>query len=96
MTPAVRAFFEAQRQAWQKRVEELEARVAQLERELKKHDHFRRPEPPSSAVVESVEPGSPSGIPQPTSKKKRGGQPGHPKSERPFIPSDECDEVITL
>lgn len=75
---------------------ELEARVAQLERELKKHDHFRRPEPPSSAVVESVEPASPPDIPQPTSKKKRGGQPGHPKSERPFIPSGECDEVIPL
>ena len=96
MTPAVRAFFETQRRAWQKRVDELEARVAQLERELKKHDRFRRPDPPSATVVESVEPGSPPDIPQPTSKKKRGGQPGHPKSERPFIPSDECDEVITL
>ena len=96
MTPAVRAFFVAQRQAWQKRVEELELRVAQLERELKKHDRFRRPDPPSATVVESVEPGSPNVIPQPTAKRKRGGQPGHSKSERTLIPSDECDEVITL
>ena len=67
MTPAVRAFFKAQRRAWQKRVEELEARVVQLERELKKHDRFRRPDPPSTAVVESALPGSPSDIPQPPS-----------------------------
>jgi len=27
------------------------------------------------------------------SKKKRGGQPGHKKHERPLIPTDECDDV---
>ncbi|MGH9695182.1 MAG: IS66 family transposase, partial [Bryobacteraceae bacterium] len=30
------------------------------------------------------------------SKKRRGGQPGHPKHERPLIPPDQCDEVETL
>ena len=40
MTPAVRAFFLAQRRQWHRRVEELEARVAQLERELKKSQKF--------------------------------------------------------
>ena len=99
MTPAVRAFFEAQRRQWQRRVEELEARVAQLERELKTHDRFRRPDPPADIAETVVEPGalgSAGDIPQPTSKKKRGGQPGHPKAERALIPSEECHEVITL
>ena len=30
------------------------------------------------------------------SKKKRGGQPGHKKHERPLIPTEECDEVKPL
>ena len=30
------------------------------------------------------------------SKKKRGGQPGHPKHERPLIPTEQCDEVYSL
>ena len=30
------------------------------------------------------------------SRKKRGGQPGHPKHERPLIPVAECNEVIVL
>ena len=30
------------------------------------------------------------------SKKKRGGQPGHKKHERPLIPTDQCDEVHSL
>lgn len=30
------------------------------------------------------------------SKKKRGGQPGHAKRERPLIPSDQCDDVQRL
>lgn len=30
------------------------------------------------------------------SKKKRGGQPGHPRHERPLIPTEQCDEVVPL
>jgi transposase len=30
------------------------------------------------------------------SKKKRGGQPGHPKHERPLIPTEQCDDVQTM
>jgi transposase len=30
------------------------------------------------------------------SKKKRGGQPGHKKHERPLIPTDQCDNVVPL
>jgi len=30
------------------------------------------------------------------SKKKRGGQPGHKKHERPLIPTEDCDEVKPL
>lgn len=30
------------------------------------------------------------------SKKRRGGQPGHPKHERPLIPTEQCDHVEVL
>ena len=30
------------------------------------------------------------------SKKRRGGQPGHPKRERPLIPTEQCDHVQPL
>ena len=30
------------------------------------------------------------------SKHKWGGQPGHPKSERPLIPVEQCDRVVDL
>jgi transposase len=30
------------------------------------------------------------------SKKKRGGQPGHPKHERPLLPSGDCDDIQIL
>jgi transposase len=33
---------------------------------------------------------------KPKSKKKRGGQPGHKKHERPLISTDECDQVQEL
>lgn len=36
--------------------------------------------------------------PRPKSQAKRrpGGQPGHPKHERPLLPADQCDDVIPL
>ena len=30
------------------------------------------------------------------SKKRRGGQPGHAKHQRPLIPTDQCDDVQPL
>jgi transposase len=33
---------------------------------------------------------------KPKSKKRRGGQPGHPRYERALIPAEECQDVVTL
>ena len=35
-------------------------------------------------------------LPRRKSKKKRGGQPGHKKHERPLLPTDQCDDVHPL
>ena len=71
------------------KIAELEARLEQLERGQKTPQNSSLP--PSSQ--------HPHARPQPQrrkSKKKRGGQPGHKKHERPLIPADDCDDVQSL
>jgi transposase len=70
-------------------VKTLLDRIEQLER--------GRKTPQNSSLPPSSQ--HPHARPQPPrrkSKKKRGGQPGHKKHDRPLIPSDECDDVQSL
>jgi transposase len=85
MTPAVRDLV------WslQARISELEARIAELER--------RRKTPQNSSLPPSAQ--HPHAKPRwrkRKSKRKRGGQPGHPKHERPLVPTEQCDQVQSL
>jgi transposase len=73
------------------KIAELEARIEELERQVKGKTPQNSSLPPSTQ--------HPHARPQPPrrkSKKKRGGQPGHEKHERPLIPTAECDEVHPL
>jgi len=87
MTPAVRAF-----------VLSLLARIAQLEAELQElRRQMKGKTPQNSSLPPSTQ--HPHAKPKSRkrkSKKKRGGQPGHKKHERPLIPTDECDDVQRL
>lgn len=65
------------------RIDELEARLGKSPENSSK--------PPSSRHPHAKPPPKKS-----KSKRKRGGQPGHAKRERPLIPSGECDEVVDL
>jgi transposase len=70
-------------------VKTLLDRIEQLER--------GRKTPQNSSLPPSTQ--HPHARPQPLkhkSKKKRGGQPGHEKHERPLIPTDQCDDVQPL
>ena len=70
---------------------ELRARIEELERQGKGKTPQNSSLPPSTQ--------HPHNRPQPSrrkSKNKRGGQPGHPKHERPLIPADQCDDVQPL
>ena len=70
---------------------ELKARIEALERQVKGKTPQNSSLPPSTQ--------HPHNRPQPPkrkSKKKRGGQPGHEKHERPLIPTNECDDVQRL
>jgi transposase len=71
-------------------IAELSARVAELEARLGKTPQ-NSSLPPSTQHPHAKPPQKKS-----KSKKKRGGQPGHKKHERPLIPTDECDEVQSL
>jgi transposase len=72
-------------------IAEMEARIEELERQAKGKTPQNSSLPPSTQ--------HPHARPQPPkrkSKKKRGGQPGHEKHERPLIPTEQCDEVHPL
>jgi transposase len=85
MTPAVRAFVKTLLD----RISQLEARVEELERGRKTPQN-------SSLPPSSQHPHARPQSPKRKSKKKRGGQPGHEKHERPLIPTEECDDVQRL
>jgi transposase len=73
------------------RIAELEARIKELERQVKGKTPQNSSLPPSTQ--------HPHARPQPPrqkSKRKRGGQPGHEKHERPLIPTEECNRVELL
>jgi hypothetical protein len=80
MTPAVRAFVGLLLD----RIAKLEARVEELERGRKTPQNSSLP--PSTVHPHAKPPAT-----QRKSKKKRGGQRGHKKHERPLLPTEECD-----
>ncbi len=68
----------------------LLARIAELEARINKSPQ-NSSLPPSSQHPHAKPPAKGG-----KSKRKRGGQPGHPKHARPLLPTAECDEVHTL
>jgi hypothetical protein len=72
-------------------IAELRARVEDLERQVKGKTPQNSSLPPSTQ--------HPHARPQPPrrkSKRKRGGQQGHEKHQRPLIPTEQCDDVLPL
>lgn len=76
----------------------LLAKIASLEGELEElRRQVKGATPQNSSVPPSTQ--HPHAKPNPRkgkSKRKRGGQPGHKKSERPLIPTDDCNKVEPL
>jgi transposase len=67
----------------------LLARIRELEARLNKTPQ-NSSLPPSSEHPHAKVAGA-----KPRSKKRRGGQPGHPKHERALIPVEQCQEVVS-
>jgi len=76
------------------RIEELEGKVDVLQQELKKHERFRRPPKSPDAAEDAAGADSKGESTQKQPKRRRGGQPGHPKSDRTLIPSEQCHEIV--
>src|SRR5437588_12588913 len=76
----------AECQRLQARLEQLQAAVARLEEQLAaaRKDSSTSSKPPSSDIVKPPPPAPPPG----QDKRKRGGQPGHPKHERALFPAE--------
>src|ERR1700694_3055922 len=68
----------------------LRAKLAELEARLNKTPQ-NSSLPPSTQHPHAKPPGA-----KPKSKKKRGGQLGHAKHERPLLPTEQCDDVQPL
>ena len=90
LPPAFRSLLQAVIDHYEARIARLEERIAELESGLKKTPQN------SSLPPSSQHPHAKPLKNKPKSKKKRGGQPGHPKHERPLIPTDQCDDVKPL
>jgi transposase len=69
----------------------LKARIEELERQARGKTPQNSSLPPSTQHPHAKPPRG-----KRKSKNRRGGQPGHPKHERPLIPTEQCDEVIIL
>jgi len=75
--------YEQRLQALQKRVDELEQRLGQ--------NSTNSSRPPSSDPPHVKRP-----PPKPKSGRKRGGQPGHERQQRPLVPPEQVKQVVSL
>jgi transposase len=77
------------------RIDEQDRRIATLEAELAAvHKTPRNSSLPPSSEHPHAKP--PRDKKRHGSRNKRGGQPGHPKHERPLIPTEQCQAVVPL
>jgi transposase len=88
-----RDFIEALVAKFTKRIDELEAKVADLQQQLaaKKTTSHNSSKPPSSEHPHA----KPAGRKPDGKRKKQGGQKGHKRTIREPIPSEQCDHVVT-
>lgn len=75
-------------------IEYYERQITELKAELAKAKQTPQNSslPPSSQHPHAKPPRKP----KPGKRKKRGGQPGHPKHERALIPAEQCAQVVPL
>jgi transposase len=90
LPPEFQALLRAVVEHYEREIATLKARIAELEAELNKTPQ-NSSLPPSTQHPHARPPTG-----KPKSKKKRGGQPGHAKHERPLLPTDQCGEVQRL
>jgi transposase len=91
MTPNVRAFVHGLIDYFQSHIAKLEARIEELESQVRRLTPQNSSLPPSS-----VHPHAKPAPPKPKSDRKRGGQKGHRKHMRALVPAEQCKNVLEL
>jgi hypothetical protein len=87
----------AQNAALTEHVAALNEQVAALKREVAELKDRLGKSPQNSSLPPSTQhPHAKPPAAKPKSKRKRGGQPGHPKHERALLPVEQCHEVVAL
>jgi transposase len=94
LTPEAREFFVNLFEELYTQIDSLNARIAELEKTQVKLTPENSSIPPSTVHPhkDPKEPKKPKG----KTGKKQGGQPGHKRTTRALIPSEQCDDVIVL
>lgn len=84
--------LQAELQQQRAQLEQLQATVARLQEQLAaaRKDSSTSSKPPSSDIVKPPPPPPPPG----QDKRKRGGQPGHPKHERALFPAEQVEHFF--
>ena len=95
LSPKARKFFHDLIDDYERHFAELNKRIAGLEEKLQKLTPKNSSIPPSTQHPHAKEKPNPMKRKAKT-RKKQGGQPGHPRTTRPLVPSKDCDEVKTL
>jgi hypothetical protein len=85
--------LQAQLEQQRLQIEALQAAVAQLQEQLAaaRKNSSTSSKPPSSDIVKPPPPAPPAG----QDKRKRGGQPGHPKHDRVLFPQEQLSAFVT-
>jgi transposase len=92
-TPEVRKVFQALIDYYEERMARYERRIADLEAEI---DRLNKNPRNSSLPPSSEHPHAKPAPEKPKSKRRRGGQKGHPKHDRPLIPVSQCQTVVEV
>ena len=95
LSPKARKFFHDLIDDYERRFAELNKRIAGLEEKLQKLTPKNSSIPPSTQHPHANEKPNPKKRKVKT-RKKQGGQPGHPRTTRPLVPTKDCDEVKSL
>jgi transposase len=88
--PAAQAAILVLMQQYEQRLQTLQKRVDELEQRLNQNS-TNSSRPPSSDSPHVKRP-----PPKPKSGRKRGGQPGHKRQQRPLVPPEQVKQVISL
>jgi len=92
LSPRARKFFGDLIDDYERRFKELMKRIEVLEAKLQKCTPKNSSIPPSTQHPHAKE-AAKSKKRKSKTRKKQGGQPGHPQATRPLIPTEDCDQV---